>query len=141
MKDRFSSRGRQRRSKKHRRQKARERRTNSKRKRSKRSLVSHNDLNEMLNELKCRRAERKRVQRERRQNLSEAGSETHYCTGTLLNEKWVITAANCFDVSLFLLRIFQSHPLFLRISDKPVSSLFLETTQVVSTYREEKSPK
>ena len=111
MRDRSSSSGRQRRSKKHRRQKARERRNKSRTRRSKRSLVSHNDLNEMLNELKCRRAERKRVQRERRQNLSEAGSETHYCTGTLLNDKWVITTASCFDVSLFLFRIFQNRPL------------------------------
>ena len=141
MRERSISSGLQRWSKKYHRQRAKKRQNKSKIRRSKRSSVSHNDLSEMLNDIRCRRAERKREQRERRQGLSEAGSEAHYCTGTLLNEKWVITAANCFDVSLFLLRIFQSHPLFLRISDKPVSSLFLETTQVVSTYKEEKSPK
>ena len=67
-------------------------------------MVSHNDLSDIHNEIKCRRAERKREQREGRLGFSKAGSEAHYCTGTLLNEKWVITAANCFDVSPFLFK-------------------------------------
>ena len=95
MRDRSSSSGWQRRSKKYRRQRARGRQNKSK---------IRNDLSDILNEIKCRRAARNRLQREGRQGLSEAGSEAHYCTGTLLNEKWVITAANCFDVSPFLFK-------------------------------------
>ena len=95
MRDRSSSSGWQRRSKKYRKQRARGRQNKSK---------IRNDLSDILNEIKCRRAARNRLQREGRQGLSEAGSEAHYCTGTLLNEKWVITAANCFDVSPFLFK-------------------------------------
>ena len=106
MRDRSSSRGWQRRSKKYNKQRARKRQNKSRIRRSERSLVSRNELklNDILNKIRSRRAERKREQRERRQGLSEAGSEAHYCTGTLLNEKWVITAANCFDVSPFLFK-------------------------------------
>ena len=104
IRERSISSGLQRWSKKYHRQRAKKRQNKSKIRRSERSSVSHNDLSEMLNDIRCRRAERKREQRERRLGLSEAGSEAHYCTGTLLNEKWVITAANCFDVSPFLLK-------------------------------------
>ena len=61
---------------------------------------------------------------------------------------WVPFLSNIYfkcwpEKSLFRFKICQNPPLLLRISVKTVSSLFLETTprQVVSTYREEKSPK
>ena len=49
--------------------------------------------------LRSKRKQQSRVRQSRRMKEEDGSEDIQHCKGALIKEKWIITAANCFDVS------------------------------------------